>query len=104
MQGDDRSAKCRGIAGIKSGVPLFVLVTETDDHDICPLDQSTGADGVHPGALVIMPKGLFLAAQNGDTAIVRRRMISHRRAKIYIQLRLGRAFYNPLPPIAVNFA
>jgi class 3 adenylate cyclase len=49
MQGDQRLAEGRGVAGIGRGVPLPVLLAEAHHHDVGLLDQRARADGVDPG-------------------------------------------------------
>ena len=76
---DDRLAERRCIACIKGCVPLLVLFTEAHNNDIGLFNQRAGADRVDVGALVVMPELVGLLAQNGDTAIIRCRVVGDRR-------------------------
>src|SRR5437868_15535035 len=65
MQRDQRLAERRGVSGVERGVPLAVLLAEAHDDDIGALDQRARADGVDPGADVVVPERKLLLAEDG---------------------------------------
>ena len=70
MQGDDGLAQSRGVTGVESRIPLFILFAEPHDDDVGLLDQCLGADSVQLRALAVVPELIRLGAENGDTAVI----------------------------------
>lgn len=81
MQSHDRLAEGRGVAGVKGGVPLAVLVAEADHDQVGLLDHRLGADRVDPGALAVGPEALGLPTERPGAGGVRGRMVGNRCGK-----------------------
>ena len=59
-----------GKSGIESGVPLPILVAESNHHHVGLLEQRPGPDGVHLGTLVILPEIIALRPQDPHPTVV----------------------------------
>ena len=73
VQGDDRLAERGREAGVEGRVPLLVLLAEADDDHVGAADQRLGADRIDARALVVLPEGLVLVAEDRDARRRRRR-------------------------------
>ena len=102
MHNNKRFAQRRRIAGIKSGVPLFVFLTKPHNNDIGLFDTGAGANGVELRAFAVMPKLIRLRPQNLNTTIIAGGMICHRPIKREVEIPASRN--DLISPIGVNFA
>jgi len=101
---NDGLAERRGIAGVERRVPLLVFLAEAHDHDVCLLDQCTGADGVELRTLVVVPELVGLGPEDRDTAIVGCLVMRDRRGEPHVEVGGGRALFDALAPVGVDFA
>ena len=103
MQGDIRFTECRTTPGIKRGVPLLVLVTETHNGDITGLDQVPGTDRVDLRRLMVASEAICFRPQT----IARRitgLMVGHGRGKHHGQIIALRALPDLVAPVGVYLA
>ena len=104
VEGDDRLAQRRRVAGVEGGVPLPVLVAEADHDHVGVADQGLGADRVDPGALVVAPEGIRLLAERPGAGVVGGGMVGDRCAQLDRQAGLLDAVGDLLAPVGVDLA
>ena len=78
-----------------------VLLTKTDDNHIGIRDCLSGADGVQPCTLVVMPEFVIFCPHDRNTTIVAGRVISDRAGKHHIKT--CRTGNDLITPVSVNF-
>ena len=101
MHDDQRLAKRRRIAGIKSGIPLLVFLAKADNHNISIFNAFAGANGIEPRAFIVMPELVRLCAHDGHAAIIAGVMVCHRSGKcdLHIAGRMG----DLVTPVGMDF-
>src|SRR5690625_281011 len=103
VQGDVGLVECSTVAGIKSRIPLLVLVAEANHDQVRLFDQGPGADGVDLGGLMVAPETVAFLAQAiaGSVACV---MIGHRCGEENVKVMRSGASFNLIAPIGMNLA
>src|SRR5436190_12539586 len=79
VEGDDRPAERRRIAGFEGDAPLAALVVEADHDHVRPAKQRLRAHRIDAGTFVITPELALLLTEDARSDVVGGRMVGDRR-------------------------